>query len=573
MSTLPITLETVALPSSLRVASFNASGLNDSRLDFCVDLLSRHNIDVLLVQETFWTKETPIATKSSALLLHLPFNLTQDVDSGDGSAGQKRKRTRTPHGLAILIGSRLLPFKAQIRVIHMDQLSQATITISVGKVQITNVYLPPSMNTDQWTSVLHAIPDAAPSGQTVHVLLGDWNVRLGEQTGDTGTNSRATGFTEIVQSRSLAIVPFAAETPTFLDRRDRTSIPDFVLVSSEHLTMCSAVTVLDRDNSGSDHFPIMVDVNCDSLLNTTASPEGIPVLNPRRIATHLLEKSKRIRRVYSEEVNASLQGILVRCQRTWGSVRNNPQARVETAWGLLNDLTDSFLSSLVSSAERHCKSRKRDQGLSKSALSGDTVLTGLKEQRMLLLRQLRMCSPVEDVRIPLRDRLKGVNRGFDKRAKVLSKQSLRNQFDDLEAKSLKEQQRMIRFERNKSQRCGAKMLDHERLPDYSRHFASTFNFSASFVYGESSSDATAPNDLNAKVRILSKAEFATVNPFFSTPNMEHFILKEQSGKAAGCSRCLCRAHETSCCSSSSNPQSGGRNHVLHGSLSRGIHEI
>ena len=195
--------------------------------------------------------------------MHLPFKTGQEGNRRDGNLQQRdvQRRTKTPHGLAILIGSRLSPFKAMIQVIHQDEVSQATITIRVGGVQITNVYFPPSMNTEQWTSVFQAVPEA-PSDEIVHVFMGDWNVRLGDQTGDSASNHRAGRFTQLVQSRNLTLIPFTKETPTFLDKCSRSSTPDFGLVSARHLSKCSAVAILGRDDRVIDHFPIMLDVDC-----------------------------------------------------------------------------------------------------------------------------------------------------------------------------------------------------------------------------------------------------------------------------------------------------------------------
>ena len=139
--------------------------------------------------------------------------------------------------------------------------------------------------------------------------------------------------------------------------------------------------------------------------------------------------------------------------------------RVETVQRLLGDLTSSFTSTLLSSAKKHCKEKKRFD-LSRSASLNDSVLEDLREQRVILWRQLRVYSVVEEVRISTRRSLKRVNKEYGKRVKVLKKEQERKFYALLETKSLKEQQRMIRFERNKNQRPGVKRLDSEKLPEY-----------------------------------------------------------------------------------------------------------
>ena len=158
-------------------------------------------------------------------------------------------------------------------------------------MQITNVYLPPSMNVDEWTNAFGSTPRIPPTDtRTIHILLGDWNVRLGEQTGDRRGNDRARTFTRLLQSRLLTLVPFASSTATFSDRHQRTSIPDFVLVTAGHLGACSPVTVI-RENGGSDHHPIMLDVT--AVDGNDRSDTMTAQNNPRRIAIHRLGSVQR----------------------------------------------------------------------------------------------------------------------------------------------------------------------------------------------------------------------------------------------------------------------------------------
>jgi exonuclease III len=390
-------------PTSLRLASYNASGLIAAKQHFCLRLLEEQKIDILFVQETFWTEKTSTSMMSSALFHHLPFRSCQTVN-----VSGIRRRTKAKHGLAVLFGARLLPFKSQIRVIHEDEIWQSTLTIRVGDVLITNVYFPPSMQDDEWTDAFHAIPKVPPhDATTVHFLLGDWNARLMDLTGDTKSNPRASSFATIIQDRCLVVVPFTRPTGTFLNSRSQTSTPDFVLVTADHINSCSAVTVIDDDNGGSDHFPIMVD------LVGNGSVENLLAQDPRRIALHLLKKGSRVCEAYSKEVNASLADVLRQYTRTWASIRKNHQTRGIVVQELLDELTTSLLSTLTSSAEKHCKQRKTSHGFSKSVLNNDTILADLREQRIILLRELKTCSILEGARINARLRLNRVNLSED----------------------------------------------------------------------------------------------------------------------------------------------------------------
>ena len=511
------------LPTSLRLASYNAAGLTEVKQDFCISLLVKKSIDILFVQETFWTKERSTSNLSPAFFHHLPYH-PRPVDDGTGVP----RRTKARNGLAVFVGERLIPLKHQILVVHEDEIGQSTLTIRVGHVLITTVYFPPGMDDEEWKSAFQAIP-MVPShdSTTVHLLLGDWNTRLGGLTGDIMTCDRAPFFTQIMQSRTLTVVPFASSRATFQNSRAQSSILDFVLVSAEHLTSCSAVKVL-KDSGTSDHFPIVIDLFGNS------SVEQFFLQRPQRIAIHLLKKNSRVRNAYSEEVNLALGDLLAHYQNSWSSVQKNPQVRVSTAQKLLDGLVKSFLSTLTSSAEKHCRLRKNDHGVSKSLINNDTILANMRERRIVLLRQLRTYSMVEEVRVTLRRRLNQVNRKFERRSKLLKKRQEIKFYDSLEAKSLKEQQRMIKFAKNKNQRPGARTLTPEKLKEYSRHFAAMFNFRDGFTYDQTTQMANAAKR-NPKLRTAEMPRLSDLTPFFSTHTIEHFIRTAPNGKAPGCS--------------------------------------
>ena len=181
----PEAIEPPNLPSSLRIASYNASGLDLVKMDFCDTLLVEHRIDILLVQETFWSERTRTSGKSPSFFCHLPHK----------PPPTRNPLKKNPHGLAVFVGTRLLALKNQIHILHKDDTWQSTLTISIGRFRVTNVYLRPSLEPDEWTSAFRDIPKVPMEDTTtVHVLLGDWNVRLSGQTGDRTVNRRTKEF-------------------------------------------------------------------------------------------------------------------------------------------------------------------------------------------------------------------------------------------------------------------------------------------------------------------------------------------------------------------------------------------
>ena len=181
----------------------------------------------------------------------------------------------------------------------------------------------------------------------------------------------------------------------------------------------------------------------------------------------------------------------------------------------------------------------------------------------MLLRQLKTFASVEEVRAPLRGRLNQVNRAFAKRVKILLGRWQREHYDDLESKTLGEQQRMIRFERNRSQRTGARMLQVEKLPEYSKHFGAIFNFRHDFAY-ETSTETPPTAEM---VNILSESGICYCQHALLTHHHRIFCTQEKGLKSGRVLGRVSRADEASGGSGRRAAESGGRDHVLYWSLS------
>ena len=50
---------------------------------------------------------------------------------------------------------------------------------------------------------------------------------------------------------------------------------------------------------------------------------------------------------------------MLKCKRRWIGMRSDSRAKTVVAQRLLDDLTNSFLSSLITIGGKHCKARKR----------------------------------------------------------------------------------------------------------------------------------------------------------------------------------------------------------------------
>ena len=496
--------------SSLRIASYNASGLL-SKLDFTHQLMRDNAIDILLVQETYFTETTDLPD-SPFLLTHLPF------------ARAEGGHARNPHGLAILVGERLLPFKEGISIDHRDEFHQASITIRLSNITVSNIYLPPSMSKSQWTATVLRLPTVATN--QMHLIMGDWNIRLAGATGDRTSNVRAPAFRKILNAKGWAVVPFASAAPSFDDGR-RTSKPDFAVCPSIYMSRCSGVKVLDRDNGGSDHFPILVEI---SNIDWSCMPAGA-----RRIAFNRLATNQHIRSSFSKLAHRDLAELARRTSRQWQDLLCSQQAlKSSCVQDLLDTCTAELNARLISAAERTVGYRKSPTV--ERYTFKDAQLKALGEARKGLLRMLSVFRQTPVVRADLRKQLDHVNARYKGRIKELALLAKQKFYDSLERKPMHEQLRIARFEANRRQRSGARLLSSDHIEEYADHFAKMFAYREQFRYAATEAvNDTSQQTHDAVIVPTSQQEYEAYSPYLSAAAMALHIRRAPTGKAAGCS--------------------------------------
>ena len=192
---------------------------------------------------------------------------------------------------------------------------------------------------------------------------------------------------------------------------------------------------------------------------------------------------------------------------------------------LLDDLTSSFTTTCCLLQTNTVRKRR------------NSILSNRLAQMTAFLRSWKRkgsCSGDSWILISLKNKSGSIyvaisskrTRNTGKSVKVLRKQKEHDFYTLLETKSLREQQRMIRFERNGKQRPGVKRLDSDKLPEYSGHFANIFS---------SRDGSTNTSTLNGKLKIADMPKFSEVSEFFTLTHIRGFIKSESNGKAAGCS--------------------------------------
>ena len=151
------------------------------------------------------------------------------------------------------------------------------------------------------------------------------------------------------------------------------------------------------------------------------------------------------------------------------------------------------------------------------------------------MKELNIYSSVESVKASIRHELNRVNNDYTKRGKLLHMQRERNYYDALEMKPMGEQMKIIRFSKNSNQRFGVKTLDHEKLDECSRYFASMLSLRDGLHYDQQIPFLTNTTSQVVRVSVVSVEEFDKVSAPFSPAVIERFLKRAKNGKAAGCS--------------------------------------
>jgi hypothetical protein len=228
----------------LKIAQLNANGIDrfpDEVIAFC----KKKKIDIILLTETFLLKDRLYTDWTQ---FHTYATLPPNATRGHG-------------GLTILIRP-----DYPHHVHHHPPTNNYTITISIDKYTIHGLYLPPQLDLDTYTTILHQIPVT-----TTTIILGDLNTRLGTTIGDTRTNIRNHAFEEWQLQNTITnwnqILAFGQPT---LRSHIGSSIIDFFM-SQQGPTYATEVTIYDQVSLNSDHHL------CEA---TFQIDHDIPILSP-----------------------------------------------------------------------------------------------------------------------------------------------------------------------------------------------------------------------------------------------------------------------------------------------------
>ena len=165
-----------------------------------------------------------------------------------------------PYGIAILLSSKEMKNRGELRILGGGTPGLTALFMWKG-VEFGGVYLPPNLPLDDCKTVLEPLCE----GRNVRprILLGDFNMRLGEMAGDRTHDTRGNQLFPWITEAGVGhfLCPQRGREATFRTGPNCWSVPDHVIASEPARALEPRMEVVGRsDTGGSDHRMIYVAV-------------------------------------------------------------------------------------------------------------------------------------------------------------------------------------------------------------------------------------------------------------------------------------------------------------------------
>lgn len=212
-----------------------------------------------------------------------------------GSYAKRIAQTgRLSGGICYAIGPNRDPH--ELRIVYESE-GLVTIVEAWG-LCICCVYIPPDYDRDRQL-VADAIHRVTATGKPA-ILLGDWNARNQDITGDTANNARGQWLFPMLSDAGMRHVPSSWGAPTFVGRQGN-SIVDLVFASNQTEIPEDSTFIAGDNWCASDHKTIYVE----------ALPPGQPHLLPQRESIRLERlKDPDIVKTFQDAVGAKTAALM-----------------------------------------------------------------------------------------------------------------------------------------------------------------------------------------------------------------------------------------------------------------------
>jgi hypothetical protein len=430
------------------VGTLNTRGIA-GKIDDLIQEMERLDLDLVFVTETWARPDRRV--ENECIVIDNPSK------SRVGDTGH------FPHGVAVVVHPRHVRRRVQFHPLYLVE--GKSIWFSAFGVLFGGVYLPPSITYEECMCLL-AVPEGIDVGAE-RIILGDFNMRVGSQSGDVAVNERGAALFGSILEMGLVNCRMERATATYLSNNGQ-SIVDYIFMSEElsnAVYFCDAVE--DNDIGGSDHRLVYVHISRPAITPEEAPAEAC--INLKKLAV------PEFREAYEE-------AILVNLTPLGEEICHRVESRLVTQEAI--DEWSRTITATIKSTAMHVlgpvKNKRRESDLAK-----DVLVIEAKRIRRAAFENWRKQKRTER-RQELWDdyQQKCIRQNLEvQRAK---KRAFQKFCDEMACKNATEQLKVLRNIKVRRTRGGSRFLSSkpEHLEVYKRFFEGQFSrrdFHATYV--------------------------------------------------------------------------------------------
>lgn len=453
----------------MRMAVFNANGLSGKDPEI-LDFSYSQGIDVFCIVETWLTPLKTTVIRNPCL------NLTHE--NNEILVGGRRGKG----GVLVFTSP---DYTNSTRVVYADPANHFAV-LKVADLLLGVGYFPPSLDDAVVFAAIDKVLEVA-DGQDC-ILMGDFNARMGQFSGDTAVNTRGTRFINYLAESAISLWRSEEGRFTSISSHGGRGVTELVL--SNGIEPIEIKVHEENSLGGSDHRPVTFTIN-----TAAARPRAFERWNVRKLA------DRAVQLAYTTYLRDSLEQALARMRSVEG---------IDNWWKVLKDWIEA--AATASCGRLLYRSTANAAFWTPELLQRKREIINLTQELQQLVTGQHF-PPV--VRNAAAQELTRKNREYRDLLRERKTEAFQTLVQDLgRPQNAAALMRMVKNTRSQRARTGCK-LDPEKLDEYAAHFAQTFGLHPS----------GAP--------VSPPQEDAYTPLVFSPAEVEQAMKKVALGKAAG----------------------------------------
>ena len=292
--------------SNLKIASYNSTGLGIDKMDYIQHTLNQHNIDIMMLQETWLLTENP----SKLGTLHKDY-----LYCGlSGMDNNELLRGRPYGGLAFLWNKNVVSCVKRVKSTVSKRLLAITVKICSMDILIINCYMP--CDNQSKNHVQEDFLNVCDEIEQLLVTFRDHSVIVGGDINiDTSrNNAHDMYYLELLNRSDLYHCwnLFVANCDyTYMDYANNVSscIDHFAVSADVKLTVQSVDVIVEASNT-SNHRPITLDLKINATRSETVNYVSNNEKTVRNsIAWHKVSGDDQCVKMYQQNINSKLRSM------------------------------------------------------------------------------------------------------------------------------------------------------------------------------------------------------------------------------------------------------------------------